>query len=60
MLFLGHIGFPPIHQFFLDVKEMRLTATVPVGGTGLMGVIGMEELGAGPVDNMFDGGKGRL
>lgn len=60
MLLLGHIGFPPIHQFFLDVKEMRLTATDPLGGTDLMGVIGMEELGAGAVDNMFDGGKGRL
>jgi hypothetical protein len=39
---------------------MRLTATDPVGGTGLMGVKGMEELGAGAVDNKFDGGKGRL
>jgi hypothetical protein len=59
MSFLGHIGFPPIHQFFLDVKVMRLTATDPGGGT-LMGVKGMEELGAGPVDNMLDGEKGRL
>ena len=36
-----------------------MTATDPEGGT-LMGVKGMEELGAGPVDNMIDGGKGRL
>jgi hypothetical protein len=53
-----HIGFPPIHQFFLDVKVTRLTATDPGGGTGLMGVKGMEELGAGPVGNVLDGGKG--
>lgn len=59
MSFLGHIGFPPIHQFFLDVKVMRLTATDPEGGT-FMGVKGMEEVGAGPVANMFDGGIGRL
>ena len=38
---------------------MRLTATDPEG-TDLMGVKGMEELGAGPVDNMLDGEKGRL
>lgn len=41
---------PPIHQFFLDVKVTRLTATDPGCGTGLMGVKGMEELGAGTVD----------
>ena len=59
MLFLWHIELPPIHQFFLDVNVMRLTATDPEGGT-FMGVKGIEELGAGPVDNMVDGGKGRL
>jgi hypothetical protein len=37
-----------------------LTATDPGGGTGLMGVKGMEELGAGTVDNVLNGGKGRL
>jgi hypothetical protein len=59
MSFLGHIEFPPIHQFFLDVKVMRLTATDPGGGT-FMDEKGIEELGAGAVDNMLDGKKGRL
>jgi hypothetical protein len=49
---LGNIGIPPIHQFFLDVKEMRLTATDPTDGGDLMGFNG-----AGPVLN---GGRGRL
>jgi hypothetical protein len=57
MLFLRHIGFPPIHQFFLDVKVTRLTATDPEGGTGLMGVKGMEELGAGRADDVLNGEK---
>ncbi len=60
MLVQRHIGFPPIHQFFLDVKVTRLTATDPGCGTGLMGVKGMEELGAGLVHNVLDGEKGRL
>jgi hypothetical protein len=36
---------------------MRLTATDPGCGTGLMGVKGMEEVGAGLVDNMLNGGN---
>jgi len=43
----------PIHQFFLDVKVMRLTATEPPGGTDLMGTDGMGELATGPVDNLL-------
>jgi hypothetical protein len=41
----------PIHQFFLDVKVMRLTATEPTGGTDLMGT---GEVGTGPVDNLLN------
>lgn len=47
---IAYIAFPPIYQFFLDVKITRLTATEPWGRTGLVGVKGMEELGTGPVD----------
>ncbi len=40
---------------------MRFSATDPGGGTDLMGAKGKEELGAaGPVDNMLNGGRGRL
>jgi len=42
-----------IHQFFLDVKVMRLTATEPPGGTDLMDTDGMGELVTGPVDNLL-------
>jgi hypothetical protein len=43
----------PIHQFFLDVKVMRLTATEPPGGTDLMDTDGVGELATGPVDNLL-------
>ena len=52
ILVLRHIGFPPIHQFFLDVKVTRLTATDPTGGTDLIGFNGAE-----PV---VSEGRGRL
>jgi hypothetical protein len=42
----------PIHQFFLDVKVMRLTASEPTGGTDLMGT---GERGTGPVDDLLNG-----
>lgn len=44
----------PIHQFFLDVKVTRLTATEPPE-TDLMGTIGTGELATGPVDNLLNG-----
>jgi hypothetical protein len=44
----------PIHQFFLDVKVMRLTATEPTDGTALMGANGRDELDMGPVANLLN------
>jgi hypothetical protein len=40
----------PIHQFFLEVRVIRLTATDPMCA-GLMGVNGMDEFCTVPVDN---------
>jgi hypothetical protein len=51
MLVQWYIGIPPIHQFFFDVKLMRLTATDPTDGTDLM-----EVNGGGPVGDVLNGG----
>ena len=60
LLILCQIMRAPIHQFFLDVKVMRLTATDPTGGTDRMDVIGLGELGTVADDNMPNEGRGRL
>jgi hypothetical protein len=56
MLISCYIARAPIHQFFLDVKVMRLTATDPTDGTDLMamGVNRIGELGTVPVENMLN------
>jgi hypothetical protein len=41
----------PIHQFFLDVKVTRLTATEPPDGIDLMGTDGTCELAT---DNLLN------
>jgi len=52
VLILRQMVRAPIHQFFLDVKVTRLTATEPPG-TDLMGTDGTGELAVGPVDNLL-------